>query len=183
MAYENDKRAIGKFNTYLGNIAITQYNDDGKELWGCVLPKMSCYQGVSGFYNPVLFTQKNQSQEMFGDLPEQVYNRQFFATNTYCRNRCFYMLFNDHNSNLNSTLKNVGETFYGPDKTNTFYYKINRKKEISKSYVFGTPAADEYISSFTEGADFVEQNGMYAALVSYKKGDNISLRMAWSLLD
>ena len=120
---------------------------------------------------------------MFGDLPEQVYSRQFFSINSYCWSKNFYMVFNDADNNFNNSIKSPGDTVYDLEKTNTCYYKINRKREISKGYLFGVPAANEYACSFIEGADFDEQRGVYAALVRYQKGDDVSLRMAWSHLD
>ena len=120
---------------------------------------------------------------MFGDLPEQVYFRQFFAVNTYSHNRNYYIIFNDDTKNLNNTIKRPGDTVYSFGHANTFCYKLNRKKEVSKNYLFGEPAADEVIGSFIEGADFDEQRGVYATLVRYQKGDDVSLRMAWSHLD
>jgi len=174
---------MGMMDSYLGDLAITQYDDDGKEIWGIVLPKMHCYYSHHTFYNINLLPQKNQSQRIFDDLPDEVYNRQFFTVNTYSRNRNFYMLFNDYNSNFNNTIKNPGDTVYSYESTNACYFKMDRKKEISKKHLFGEPAAGEFISCFTEGADFIEKTGMYAALVRSKKGETITLRMAWAWLD
>ena len=179
----SDFKSKPYMNTYLGNLAITQYDDDGKELWGIVLPKNHCFKSYKGPYNYTLMSQKHQSQVIYGDLPTQVYDRQFYAINTYGKNRNFYMLFNDYNSNFNNTIKNPGDTVYSYESTNACYYKMDRKKEISKKHLFGEPAAGEFISCFTEGADFIEKTGMYAALVRSKKGETITLRMAWAWLD
>jgi len=177
------RRNFGNYRAYLGNIGITQYDDDGKELWGIVLPESQCYNSSTGFYDMGDLFKKGQTQTMFGDLPEQVYFRQFFALNTYSRNRNFYIIFNDDKKHFNNTLKNPGDTLTSFEHANTFCYTINRKKEVSKKYLFGELAADEYLCSFIEGADFDEQRGVYAALVRYQKGDDVSLRMAWSHLD
>ncbi len=172
-----------RLKTYMGNIAVTQFDDDGKELWGVVLPKSHCYKSITGFYDITLMSQKNQSQGILADKPEQEYDRQFYTVNTYSRTRIFYMIFNDNNSNFNNTIKNPGDTVGSTEKTNACYYRMDRKKEVTKKHLFGEPAAGEYINSFTEGADFVEKSGMYAALVRCKKGETTTLRMAWAWLD
>ena len=120
---------------------------------------------------------------MFEDMPPQVYDRQFHSYNTYVRNRNIYIIFNDYNQNLNNTLEKPGDTVFDFALTNTFCYKINRKKEITKTYLFGTPRYKEYKSSFIESAALDEQRGIYATLVQYKKGTNTDLRMAWATLD
>jgi len=178
-----DQASKTRLQSYLGNIAITQYDDDGKEIWGTVLPRMQSGKGTTDFYDMGLFLQKNQSQTMFGDQPELVYARQFLSVNSYTRHRNFYMIFNDYTKNFNNTLKNPGDTVAGYENTNACYYQMDRKKEVTKKHLFGEPGAGEYFSCFTEGADFTEQSGLYASLVRYKKGDNISLRMAWCWLD
>jgi hypothetical protein len=47
----------------------------------------------------------------------------------------------------------------------------------------GEPLPKEYKSSFIEGADFDEQRGVYATLVRYKRGEYVSIRMAWVKMD
>jgi len=171
------------FETYLEHIAITQFDDDGNEIWGVVLPKTQYYKSYEHYYYANHLSKSWQQDRIFGDSPPEVYARQFVSLNTYNHNSNLYVIYNDVNKNFNNTIDHPGDTVYTFDGTNTFCYKINKQKEITKSYLFGEPGTDEYRASFIEGADFDEQRGVYAALVQYKKGQDISLRMAWSKLE
>ncbi len=192
-----------KYNyyTYLGNIGITQLDDDGNELWGILLPHSEYFKSYKRFYKPLEFAQKkeagypyceiprqdyqNPNPLVFNklELPEQVYQRQFLSLNTYYHDKNFYIIFNDVNRNFNNTIEKPGDTVFSFNNTNACYYKLNRKREITRHYLFGEPAANEYKCCFIEGADFDEKRGIYATLVQYKKGDDISLRIAWVSLD
>ncbi len=178
----DDDPAYGR-NSYIGNIGITQFDDDGNEIWGIVLPKAQFQTSMTRYYNPLNVSKRWQQQMLFNEDPESVYNRQFVSMNTYYKDKDFYFIYNDVNKNFNNSISHVGDTVYSFDQTNTCYYKINRKKEVTKNYLFGEPAADEFKTSFIEGADFDEQRGVYAALVRCKKGDDVALRMAWRHLD
>ncbi len=169
--------------TYLGHIGITQFDDDGNELWGTVLPMKQRYISHRNYYPAYELSKKWQSQMLFADLPEAVYERQFVSINSYCHDKNYYIIFNDDNKNFNNSIEKPGDTVYTFENTNACYYKMNRKKEITKQYVFGEPASGEYKCSFAEGADFDEKRGVYVSLVQYKKGEDVSLRMAWSHLD
>jgi hypothetical protein len=169
--------------TYLGNICVTQFDDYGKELWGVVLPKAQYYKSYSHYYYANQLAARWHQQKLLGDLPEEVYNRQFVSVNTYTRNKELFIVYNDDNKNFKNSLRHPGDTIYNFAQTNACYYKIDRNKEITRHYVFGEPKVREYKCSFIEGADFDEKRGVYAALVQYKKGDNISLCMAWSHLN
>ena len=171
------------YNSYIGNICITQFDDDGNEIWGTILPNSQCYTSHTHYCNPYQLSKRWQVQQIFGDWPPQVYERQFVSINTYSNGNNSYIVYNDYNKNFNNSIEHPGDTVYNFNITNACYYKMNRKKEITKNYLFGEPAANEYKTSFIEGADFDEQRGVYATLVQYKKNDNVTLCMAWSRLD
>ena len=180
-----ERETSARYNryTYFGNIALTQFDDDGNELWGTVLPLSQRYKSYKNYYLAYELSKKWQTQFLFTDLPDQVYERQFVSFNTYDHNKNLYVVFNDNDKNFNNSIEKPGDTVYNFNTTNACYYEINRKKEITKHYLFGEPAANEYRCSFIEGADFNEKNGVYASLVQYKKGDDVSLCMAWSRLE
>ena len=171
------------FESFLGNICVTQFDDDGNELWGVVLPRRQYYKSYRHYYYINQLSAKWHEQVMFGDLPEQVYNRQFISLNTYSKGKNYYIIYNDDDKNFHNSIEKPGDTVYNFERTNACYYKINSKKEVTKNYLFGTPQRGEYKCSFIEGACFDDKRGVYAALIQYKRGDNISLRMAWSHLD
>jgi hypothetical protein len=171
------------YETYLGNICVTQFDDDGNEIWGTVLPKTQYYKSYRHYYYIRQQSNRWNEQVLIGDLPPQVYDRQFVSANVYTRDKNFFIIYNDAGKNFGNSLEKPGDTVYTFDNTNLCYYKINRKKEITKNYVFGNPEAREYKCGFVEGACFDEQRGVYAALVQYTRGSNVSLRMAWRKLD
>jgi hypothetical protein len=169
---------------FFGNIGISQFDDEGKELWGTVVPNAQYYKSYQNYYHPFMLSKKSQHNVMFdNDAPEQVYNRQFVSVNTYTRNRDYYIIYNDKDKNFNNSMSAPGDTVYDFGRTNACYYKLGRGKVVTKHYVFGTPAENEYTCSFIEGADFDAKRGVYAALVQYKKNDEVSLRMAWGHLE
>jgi len=169
---------------FMGNICITQIDDTGKELWGTVLPKAQYYKSYHDYCYPYMLSKKEQDNMIFAyEASEQVYNRQFVSLNAYTRNRDYYIIYNDKDKNFNNSMSAPGDTVYDFGRTNACYYKLGRGKVVTKHYVFGTPAENEYTCSFIEGADFDAKRGVYAALVQYKKNDEVSLRMAWSHLE
>ena len=182
-AFEPETRVRTEHNTYFGNICITQFDDDGNEIWGTVLPDAQCLKSYHHTYYTGQLAKRWQEQYMFNDLPEAIYNRQFVSFNTYSKDRNFYIVYNDYNKNFNNSIEYPGDTVYNFEVTNACYYKMNSKKEITKNYLFGIPATDEYISGFIEGADFDQQRGVYATLVQYRKDNKVKLCMAWSRLD
>jgi hypothetical protein len=180
-SYESASRAL--YESYFGNIAVTQFDDDGKELWGVVLPRSQYYKSYRHYYNANDLSKRSQEQELFSDQPDQVYERQFVSQNTLMKDRDLYIIFNDYNTNFHNGLHNPGDTVFTYLHTNPVYYKINRKKEVVKQYLFGEVPPNEYKAAFIEGAAFDEKRGVYATLVQYNKGDHTSVRMAWVTLE
>ncbi len=171
------------FETYLGNIGITQLDDDGNELWGAVLPCVQYFMSHNHFYYTAELAKKWQHQKLFDDMPAQVYNRQFLSFNAYNTGKDLYVIYNDYNKNFKNSIQSPGDTIFSFDHALAFYYKVDRKKEVTKHYLYGTPGKNEFKCSFIEGADFDEQRKVYASLVQYTRNDNITLRMAWAQLD
>ncbi len=169
--------------SFLENFCITQFDDDGNELWGIVLPCTQYFKSYRHYYFADELSRRWQDQILFGDLPEQVYGRQFLSQNIYSWHNNYYIIFNDYDKNFHNSMKSPGDTVFDFTNTNTFYYKLDRKKEVTKSYLFGEAARNEFKCSFIEGADFDEKRGVYATLVQRKRGDNVSLIMAWCHLD
>jgi hypothetical protein len=171
------------FETYMGPIGITQFDDDGKEIWGMVLPRSQYFKSYQRYYFAHEFAKRWQDQLMFGDWPPEVYTRQFLSFNTYSYGKNFYVILNDYDKNIDNTLKEPGDTVYAFENANTFCYKINSKREVTKNYLFGEPKREEYHASLIEGADFDEKTGVYATLIQLNRYKTISLRMAWQHLD
>ena len=177
------KRHPNAFCSYFGKIAVTQCDDDGKEIWGTLLPLAQYYKSYNHFYFARDLSKRWQEQNIFADFPPAVYDRQFVSLNTCSFNKNLYIIYNDNNENFNNSITRPGDTVYSFQSTNACYYKLNKKREITKSYLFGEPAANEYRASFIEGADFDGQRGIYASLVQYRKEGKTTLCMAWCQLD
>ncbi|MES2701208.1 MAG: hypothetical protein V4649_01130 [Bacteroidota bacterium] len=180
---ETNARAVVR-ETYFGDICVTQYNDDGDEIWGTILPKTQYYKSYRKYYTPTEMGKRWQDQDLFSDLPPQVYSRQFASLNTYAYNNNHYIIYNDLKQNFGNNVVRPGDTVFTLDAANAVYYKIDKKREVTKHNLLGeTPAIMEYKTSFIEGADFDEQRGVYATLIQFKRRDYTSLRMAWTTLD
>ncbi len=170
-------------NNYLQHITVTQLDDDGNELYGVMLPLSQCVRTIDGTFSPDMFCKRQTELPMQRNHPEQAYQRQFTAFNAYMRKRELYIVFNDVKENFENNTGGQGDTVHDFSATEAFYYKMDRKRVISKHYLFDAPENDAYRSCFIESADFDEQRGVYASLVQYRKGKDITLHMAWKKLD
>jgi hypothetical protein len=178
---EHNKKAV--FGDYFGNICVTRFEDDGKELWGTILPLAQYHKSYNHYYPPVQMSRRNSHLPVFSDLPAVVYDRQFTLTNQYAYKGNYYILFNDNNENQNSSIKNPGDTVYNFNTTNMFRYKITGKNVVSRDFLLGPPTDGSYRAGFMEGADFDESSGIYASLVQYRvKGYN-HIVMVWTPID
>jgi hypothetical protein len=180
--YTRSSQRSRVFETYLGNIGITQFDDDGGELWGIVLPRSQYLQSYTRYYYAFEFSKRWQDQVMFGDWLPQVYARQFLSFNTYSYNKSTYVIYNDYDKNFDSKLGKT-DTVFSFGNTNACYYKIDSKRDVTKHYLLGDPDVDEYKCSFIESADFDERTGTYATLIDYHHRKHSSLRMAWVSLN
>jgi hypothetical protein len=171
------------FESFFGNIAVTQFDDDGKEIWGVLLPRTQYYKSYRHYFNAHELSKRWQEQDLLGDLPPQVYERQLVSQYTVMKNKDLYIIFNDYNSNFNNSVEQPGDTVFNLAQTNAVYYKINRKREVSKHYLLDGEGLKEYKTTFVEGADFDDKRGIYASLIQYTRGETTSLKMAWAELE
>jgi hypothetical protein len=170
------------YQDYFGFISIRQFDYNRVKTWETLLPIPQYFKSYKHFYPIKTLSCRWQEQEIFGDLPETVYERQFLSFNTYRKDRDFYIIFNDYNRNFTSTLEDFPDTVYGFSNTNACYYKITDKHQVSRHYLFGERIKNEFRCSFIEGAGYDEERGIYATLIQRNKGDDISLNMAWVYL-
>ncbi|GAA4462391.1 hypothetical protein GCM10023093_08880 [Nemorincola caseinilytica] len=169
--------------TYLGNICITQVNDEGKEIWGTVLPKAQYFKSYRHYYDPASLAKRWQQHAMFDDMPRQVYERQFMSGNTYNNGSDIYIIFNDGSKNFSKQIDEQLDTVFLSALSNACYYKLDKKRNLTKKFLFGEPMKKEYKSSFIEGADYDEKRNTYVSVIRYKRSDYVSLRLAWATLD
>jgi len=157
-----DQQSLSRYDaSYTSTLAgITQLDEQGRELWGVVLPCNQAYQ----------------------QMPLNSYSYHFNNLVTCRKGTDFFVIFNDYDENFNNSLRTPGYIINSFENTNAFCYKIDGSRQVTRQYVFGTPAKKEYRSCFTDAASFDEETGVYAALISYKKRGKVSIRMAWSQL-
>jgi hypothetical protein len=168
--------------SYFGNLCVTRLNDEGDELWGTVLPKSQFYKSYRQFYNPADLAKRWQQHAMFNDMPEQVYERQFVSANCYTSGSDLYVVYNDCNDNIIKGLDKTIDTMYVSALSNACVYRIDKKNNVTKKYLYGEPLPREYKSSFIEGADFDDKRKVYASVMRYKRGEFVTLRLAWAQL-
>ncbi len=172
------------FETYLTNIAITQLNDDGVEIWGTMLPFNQYFVSHGAYYYTYFNESKRwQEQMMFADMPPQVYDRQFHNFNAYSHNNNTYIIYNDYNENFSKPAGKVADTVFDFSLTNTVCYKVGRRHELTKTYLYGQPGYKEYKSGFIESGDYDDRKSVYASLIRYMKFNKTELKMAWTKLE
>jgi hypothetical protein len=166
--------------SYFGNICVTRLNDEGDELWGTVLPKSQFYKSYRQFYHPADLAKRWQQQALFNDMPQQVYERQFVSANSYLVGNDLYVVYNDCNENFKEGLDKSLDTMFVSAMSNACVYRIDKKNNVTKKYLYGEPLPREYKSSFIEGADFDDKRRTYASVIRYKRGEFVTLRLAWA---
>lgn len=171
------------YETFFGNIGVTQFNDEGEEIWGTVLPVSQYYKSYKHYYSAFELGKRHQDQDLFNDWPAQIYGRQFVSLNAYERNHNHYIICNDLKENFRRNFSAATDTVFDFLTANAVCYKINRKNEVAKYNLLGDAPEAEYRASFIEGADFDERRGVYATLVQIRRRDYTALRMAWCKLD
>jgi hypothetical protein len=168
---------------YFGNIAITQCNDAGEEIWGTVLPVNQCLTGRSGpYFGPEYLNRRWKGQSMVINGPSLFYNRQFCSVNVYQFHQNYYVIYNDYDSNFNNTVANQGKEVYSFETTNACYYKLDQNRIATKHYLLGPPKEHEYANTFLEGADFDEHTGVYASLLQRSGNSKTAYCMSWCQL-
>ena len=175
---ETSSRRI--WEAFFGAMCVTKIGDNGEEIWGVVLPMSHYLKSYKRTYSVDMLLNKEQESLIFGDYKPQVYDRQFALSNQYEHKGNLYIVFNDVSANFNSSMEHPGDTVYNFESTNPVYYKIDRKNQVTKNYLFGAPESGVYRPCFTEGAAFDSKRGLYASLVQYKKSEEFHLEMTWS---
>ena len=133
-----------------------------------------------GFFNE---SKRWQEQAMFADMPPQVYDRQFHNYNVYTHNNNTYIIYNDYNENFSRPAGKVADTVFDFTLTNTVCYKVGKRHELTKTYLYGQPGYKEYKSGFIESGDYDDRRSVYASLIRYMKFNKPEIRMAWGKLD
>jgi len=159
--YRQDDKTLSRYQLSWREwrVTVTEVNKDGNEIWGTSLPCNRAY----------------------GRQP--LYSDEFEGPRLFSRGSCSYILFNDYDPAAGLPEARSGDLITGFANTSAFYYKVDAAHEVTRQYLFGAPQKKEFKPMLSHSCYFDEHNGKFAALVQYKKGDNISYRMAWSRLE
>lgn len=165
--YTYNKKNVGlKTNDgYKLGYAITIFNDNG-EIFGTALPHSKLK--TSNSY-PLSFGRSSE-----GGITQESYPK---TKDNY------YIIFNDVERNFNRTFDKSVDSFYNADYTTAMYYKLNKKREISKNYVFGSPKENEYYQIIHNSDTYDPEKNLYAALIRLRNGKEVTSKIAWIQLE
>lgn len=163
--FQSDKE-YDDFGLFSGDFGITQLDDHGNEIWGAVFPtgrvyKQALYQ-ISGI-------------PIFNTLEEYcLYTKASILSNDNC-----YLLFNELDENFNKKLGDAFTPISDIKKTNAMYYQVDKRKKISKKYLFGEPTKGIYQQAFLGGMDYDKDKGICTLVMSIQKGEGRTNHIAW----
>lgn len=165
--YIYNKKNVGlKTNDgYKLGYAITIFNDNG-EIFGTALPH-SKLKNTNSY--PLSFGKSSEggiAQESFAKTKDN-----------------YYIIFNDVERNFNRTFDKSVDSFYNADYTIPMYYKLNKKREVSKNYIFGAPKENEYYQIIHNSDTYDSEKNLYTALIRERKGKDVTSKIAWIQLE
>lgn len=166
-------------NTRLGDIYITQLNDDGEEIWGKVISKTQFVHNYLGTYE---LAHRKEIKFLFRDHSEDEFNNQLTSLISYLHDDAQYILFNDTKHDFSQPDQQPADSIYNYTYTNGIYYKIDKSRTITKSYLFGEPAPDETRAALIESSDYLEEKNLYTSLLLATKGSTTTTRLGWATL-
>lgn len=158
----NDKNAA-----YIG---ITEYDYEGNEKWGAVVPKTQVRNPEYDQPLSEVFKVRTSAYELSQVL-------------CFSSHQNSYIVYNDVDANFDKQLGARFESIEDYSKTNTVYYRLNKKKEFNKYYLFGEPLQGEYKYIYTHSGHFNTRKKLYATLMQYSKGGNTTTHIAWCKID
>ncbi len=153
-----------------GDFGITQLDDDGKEIWGTLLPRSRYYK---------LAVAKDVSTPVFGTLSQYG----LYVESVYQLKNNAYILFNELEKNFNKSIADTLIPISDFATTQSVYYQINRKREVTKKYLFGQPQEGIYQQAYFNSDDIDEKTGNYAVMFLRRKGKDVTTHIAWLHFD
>lgn len=164
-----DKVKNGALTEEYGRYILTKYDDNGKEMWGTVLPNSHFAITYNKVAVPVFRTR----------LSKTSLNDDIVITD---KNNT-YIFRNDVVVNFNKTIADSLTSLYLYDSTNAMYYHIGRKNAIASRYFFNAPAEDEFRQLFPGSEHYDEKTKRMAVLMRKKKGKEETHHLAWRRLE
>ena len=132
---------------------------------------------------PLEIAHRNREKYLFRDRPSQGYANQFASITSFGNNSDIYIMYNDVHSNFNKGISSPIDTVYSYDHANAVFYKLGKRREVIKHYLFGEPGEGKSVASMIESAAWDEAKGEYVTVVLKREGDKIKTHVAWCNLN
>lgn len=174
--------------TLIGNVTITQINDEGKELWATILPKKQFVENALTVYDIHKRGTYTKLFRRYDPTSDWIY--QFVSYKSIMKpNGDCYIIFNDLNSNRDNTISTGVDSMYSRsttknyENTNAVIYKVTRKREVTKENVFDTPDSTTNYAAMIEGSDYNETTQSFACVLLCREGNKYIQKLGWRKLD
>jgi hypothetical protein len=154
-------------SSYYGNLCLTNYDDNFKEISATVIPMSHHY----------VF------RETFPEVFRRCSRREMFTPMYIITKKNKYVIFNDVEENFNKTIPNQLTPVYSYTKTNAVCYKLGRKNSVQKEYFFKNTAKDEYKPVYISGYDYDEAKSTLAIMTKVTKNDKSRFHIAWRKME
>jgi hypothetical protein len=148
-------------------IGVLQYNDKGEEVFGYLVP-------LSWLKHPHQPYQKVFHTSSLADIND--------IDGVSTKNN-HYILFNELEGKFNQSLKSVTDSLFNCYQANPVCYRLNRKKEMTATFLFGKPEKDDYKQIYAGSGDYNETSGSYTTVLLHSQGSDRKTRIAWVQLE
>ncbi|PZF74079.1 hypothetical protein [Taibaiella soli] len=182
MQHDYFKHEKGKdfHQTYLGHLAVNILNDNGSSVFCLVIPKK---QVLYSLYEAEDLSRRNTTRHLFRDMAAEDHYSQFASFEVLPVKGNYHILVNDLVENFDRKITDTLNAVTNFDYSNAICYTLNRKRELTKSYLFGTPAAGEAKPCQLESANYNESTGLYAVVMQEYANNKTSIKIAWCQFD
>ncbi len=164
-----EKVTNGALTEEYGMYILTKYDDNGKEMWGTVLPNSHFAITYNKLGTPVFRSR----------LSKTSLNDDIVITdkgNTY-------IVRNDVRNNFDKKIADSVASLYLYDSTDAMYYHVGRKNLIASRYFFNAPVEGEYKQLFPGSEHYDDKSKRMAVLMRKKKGKEETYHLAWRRLE
>ncbi len=164
-----EKVSNGALTEEYGRYILTKYDDNGKEMWGTVLPNSHFAITYNKVGVPVFRTKLSRTS-----LNDDIVI--IDKSNTY-------IFRNDADVNFNKGVVDSIRSLYLYDSTNAMYYHLSRKNTIVSRYFFNAPEEGVFKQLLPDSEHFDEKSKRIAVCMRKKKGKEETLHLAWRRLE
>ncbi|MBS1577236.1 MAG: hypothetical protein JST09_18205 [Bacteroidetes bacterium] len=159
-------------HTELGNIAVSKYNANGKELSSCLIPKSQLLK--SGALSPFYLSYREGNFTALGQGDQ-------FKSFAYLNGgEKIYILFNDIEENWERIQKGKITTIQSVGDCDGYYYNISGYKTLpNRDFVFGKPEKRQNNLALFAVSEYNKNTNMYVTLKLEKNGREKGVRLVW----